>query len=212
MLIAGIVLIVLQVVGLAGSFIGGHNPFNAPILEVIGYFLAGILGVILIVFHCLRKKKKSAAKDNAKSELAVTSDRAELKKVLQDIENDPDRYFMEKSLADKYTRMFNQPFDSVVVRSDFTINGKKCTMYGFSPLYLHSCSVGGFCYFIEVQDYKLRYFASEWSYNNTFYLCEWEFEGERKTAHLNYGEVVSSVGDMMNHSENIKKKLHEILT
>lgn len=219
MLIAGIVLIILQCLGVASAFIGGRNPFNAHPVELLGYFLVGIIGVILIICHYVRKKKKANAnKRTAQKEIAVTADREqELTKVLQDLETEPERYYMNKSLADRYTRMFNEPFDRVINKSEFIINGNKCTMYGFSPLYLNECLKGGynigrFGYFIEVQGDKARYFASEWSYNNTFFLCEWEFDGERKTVHLNYGEVVSSIADISNHAENIKKNLKEILT
>ena len=58
MKIAGIILIVLQVVAVIGSFIGGRNPFKGGIPELIGFFLLGIIGVILLIAYYIKKNKK----------------------------------------------------------------------------------------------------------------------------------------------------------
>lgn len=57
MKIAGIVLIVLQALVVLGSLIGGKNPFAGGIFEIIGYFLVGIIGVILLVIGIKKNKK-----------------------------------------------------------------------------------------------------------------------------------------------------------
>ena len=58
MKVAGIILIVLQVIAFIGSFIGGRNPFTAGIPEMIGFFLIGIIGVILLISYFIKKNKK----------------------------------------------------------------------------------------------------------------------------------------------------------
>ena len=63
MKIAGIVLIVLQCLGVIGGIIVGRNPFAGGIAEAVGYFLFGIVGVILLVADHMRKKKKNDNKD-----------------------------------------------------------------------------------------------------------------------------------------------------
>lgn len=162
--------------------------------------------------------KENISQNSTLNSIAVTDNfDKNNEKLFSDLLEDPDRYTMDKDLAEKYTRMFKEPFDQVIAKSEFIVNNKKCAMYGFSPLYLNRCirsgfDIGRFAYFVVVQGDKPRYFASEYSFNNTFVLCEWEFEGENKTGHINYGDVVSSVSDMLNHSSNIKKKLQEILT
>ena len=58
MKIAGIMLIILQVLAVIGSFIGGRNPFRAGFLQLIGFFLLGIIGVILLIVYYVKKNKK----------------------------------------------------------------------------------------------------------------------------------------------------------
>lgn len=118
---------------------------------------------------------------------------------------------MNKILADKYTEMFRQSFGNVIHEENIIINGKNCVIYRFSPVTPEFNMIGGFSHFIEVQGDTARYFASERSFNNTFVLCEWVFDGEKKTKHINYGTVVSSVADTLNITSNTLKKLKEIL-
>lgn len=60
MKIAGIIFIVLQIIAVIGGIIGaangGRNPFAGGIWELIGYFIFGIIGVILLVLHHNNKK------------------------------------------------------------------------------------------------------------------------------------------------------------
>ena len=58
MKIAGIILIILQVIAIIGSFLGGRNPFTSGFLEMIGYLISGIIGVILLIVHHIKKNKK----------------------------------------------------------------------------------------------------------------------------------------------------------
>ena len=58
MKIAGIVLIVLQVLAIIGTVIAGRNPFKAGLLELIGYFSLGIIGVTLLIIYYVKKNKK----------------------------------------------------------------------------------------------------------------------------------------------------------
>ena len=58
MKIAGIILIILQIIAVIGSFIGGRNPFTVGIPELIGFFLIGIIGVILLIVYYVKKNKK----------------------------------------------------------------------------------------------------------------------------------------------------------
>ena len=58
MKVAGIMLIVLQIVAVIGSFIGGRNPFKTGLIELIGFFLMGIIGIILLIAYYIKKNKK----------------------------------------------------------------------------------------------------------------------------------------------------------
>ena len=58
MKIAGIILIILQIIAVVGSFIGGRNPFTVGFPGLIGYFIFGIIGVILLIIYYVRKNKK----------------------------------------------------------------------------------------------------------------------------------------------------------
>lgn len=60
MIFAGIILVVLQVIAVIGSLIAGGNPFAGGLFGTIGYFLFGIIGVILIIVGISRKNKNSA--------------------------------------------------------------------------------------------------------------------------------------------------------
>lgn len=51
---AGIILLVLQAIGLIGGLIGQSLPTSLP--GLIGYFLCGIIGIILI---CKAKSKEN---------------------------------------------------------------------------------------------------------------------------------------------------------
>ena len=56
MKIAGIILIVLQVVVTLTSLVAGGNPFAGGLFGTIGYFLCGIIGVILLIVYHKRNK------------------------------------------------------------------------------------------------------------------------------------------------------------
>ena len=57
MKIAGIILIVLQVLAVIGSLIAGRNPFKAGLIELIGYFIFGIIGITLLIIYYIKKNK-----------------------------------------------------------------------------------------------------------------------------------------------------------
>ena len=56
MVIAGIVLFVLQVLAVTGSFIAGRNPFDGSLLETFSYFIIGTVGIIFIIAGKKNKK------------------------------------------------------------------------------------------------------------------------------------------------------------
>ena len=58
MKIAGIILIILQVIAVIGSFLGGGNPFKTGFFGLIGYFIFGIIGTILLIVYSVKKNKK----------------------------------------------------------------------------------------------------------------------------------------------------------
>ena len=62
MKIAGIILIVIQIIatvgGIIGAVAGGTNPFAGGFWGLLGYFAFGIIGVILLIIHHNRKNKK----------------------------------------------------------------------------------------------------------------------------------------------------------
>lgn len=58
MKIAGIVLIILQFISLIPSLAAGDNIFSHGFANLLGRFLIGIVGVILLVIACKREKKE----------------------------------------------------------------------------------------------------------------------------------------------------------
>ena len=63
MKIAGIILIVLEAVSIAGAIANGSLPEiigNAEIIKLIGFLLPGIIGAILLAVSAKKKKKKSS--------------------------------------------------------------------------------------------------------------------------------------------------------
>lgn len=223
MQIAGIILIVLQVVGIIGALIGGRNPFSGGFFETLGYFLIGITGVILLIVARIRKKKQNNdSTQNKHIEIAPINNDRNISKDLNDlycqvdtlisIDTNDNDYKMKQELSDKYTRMFRQSFDNVINREIFTINNYRCVMYRFSPITSDFDKIGGFSHMIIVLQSTPRYFTSEHSFDNKFVLCEWIFTGEIESVHINYGNIVSSIADTLNITANIQKKLKEILT
>lgn len=138
------------------------------------------------------------------------SDEETLADMITRLEADAE-YKMDDALVSKYTKMFKQPFKKILCEEEIFINNKKCLLYRFSPSVIDTATIGTFLYFIIVPGAATRYFASEYSFNNTYVLCEWQFDGEKEIAHINYGEVVSSINDLFYHVANIKNKLKEIL-
>ena len=65
MKIAGIVLLIIQAIGLVGAILNGHfadifSAFNIfSLAELLGFCLPGIIGAILIVIGIKKAKKKS---------------------------------------------------------------------------------------------------------------------------------------------------------
>ena len=57
MKIAGIVLICLQALAVFGAIVGGGLPTG--IAELLGFFAAGIIGIILLIVAKKKEKKKS---------------------------------------------------------------------------------------------------------------------------------------------------------
>ena len=57
MKIAGIILIIVQVISVIGTAMAGVNIFDYPLPNVIGRFIFGIVGAILLVISYKRKKK-----------------------------------------------------------------------------------------------------------------------------------------------------------
>lgn len=119
------------------------------------------------------------------------------------------RYILDKYIMAKYTKMFRQPFDQVVSTEQFIIHDHECILYRFSPRYVFG--IGDFCFMIEVKGNNTRYFASEYSFHCTYVLCEWVFKNEKEVAHINYGDVVSRIEDLLIHTEIVKERLEEIL-
>lgn len=67
MKVAGIILIVLQLIVTIVSIIAGDNPFNDGICEIIGYFLVGIIGIILLIVDYRRKEKQKSKQEQDKT-------------------------------------------------------------------------------------------------------------------------------------------------
>lgn len=59
MFVTGIILVIIQVIGIISSFIGGKNPFQGGVTHFLGYFLFGIIGIVLIVVSKKREKNKT---------------------------------------------------------------------------------------------------------------------------------------------------------
>lgn len=118
-------------------------------------------------------------------------------------------YILDKNIMAKYTKMFRQPFNQVVSTEKFIIHDYECILYRFSPRYV--LGIGDFCFMIEVKGNTTRYFASEYSFNRTYVLCEWVFKNEKEVAHINYGDVVSRIEDLLIHTEIVKERLEKIL-
>lgn len=64
MIITGIILIALQILAIASSLIGGNNPFQQGIAGTLGYFLIGIIGIVLIIIGCRRKNNTTLKNKN----------------------------------------------------------------------------------------------------------------------------------------------------
>ena len=219
--IAGIILIVIQCLATTGSLIGGNNPFRGGFLYSLGFFALGIIGIILLIIYLYRNDNTNSKNINNETQNNTETNLINVENEIQSTEeqyeskNDFNNYLIDKKVSEKYKRMFKRPFDEIQSIEIFMINNYKCYLYKFKTLAKHlatpKLAIGGFCYFIKVKTNKKRYFASEYSFDNTYVLCEWVFEGEKELKHINYGAVVSSNKDMFNHLENIKQKLKEIL-
>ena len=67
MLIAGIVLLALQIIGTFGTIMGNSFPTSIP--GIIGHFLLGIVGsILLIVGYCKKYNKDDGNNKDDKSE------------------------------------------------------------------------------------------------------------------------------------------------
>lgn len=63
MKIAGIILLILQVIAIIGGIFNGSLPEmirNAEIIQLIGFFFFGIIGAILLAVSVKKKNKKIA--------------------------------------------------------------------------------------------------------------------------------------------------------
>lgn len=110
---------------------------------------------------------------------------------------------------ENFSRMFRQSFGNVIDDENIKINGQNAIIYTFNPA---TCrSMGDFAYMVELSGAKPRYFASEYSYGKTFVLCEWEFDGEKETRHINYGPIVNSITEKNKHQRVLLNKIEEIL-
>lgn len=70
MIVAGTILVILQVIAVISSFIAGRNPFSGGLWFSIGYFLFGIIGIILIIIGTDKKKEKfDKQQNNAKKDI-----------------------------------------------------------------------------------------------------------------------------------------------
>ena len=65
-IVAGAVLLILQVMSMAGTMMEGTNPFEEGFAYLIGYFAIGIIGVILLVKGI--KDLNNSDDDNNKAE------------------------------------------------------------------------------------------------------------------------------------------------
>lgn len=59
MIATGVVFVVLQILAVGSSFLSGKNPFERGVADGLGYFLIGIIGVILIIVGYRRKSAKN---------------------------------------------------------------------------------------------------------------------------------------------------------
>lgn len=59
MIIAGFVLILLQIVATVASYAAGYNPLGGILPNVIGYLMIGIVGLILLIVGYRRKRKRN---------------------------------------------------------------------------------------------------------------------------------------------------------
>ena len=59
MIIAGIILICLQVIVIIVSYSVGLNPLGGILPNVIGYLMIGIVGLILLIVGYRRKRKRN---------------------------------------------------------------------------------------------------------------------------------------------------------
>ena len=160
MKIAGIILIVLQALGIISSFISGQNPFAHGSAFMLGYFLCGFIGIGLLIGAASKKKKQKRSQAAAEAESVkqkqapdVKSDHASISKSVdewQDEEQKTSGYHMDEALKAKFTRMFRQPFSQVVNEEEFTVKQKKCVVYYFRISYATS-AVGAFLQMIEVK-------------------------------------------------------------
>lgn len=58
MKIAGIILLVVQVLSIIGTAMAGDNIFDYPFPNLIGRFIFGIVGIVLLVIYYKRKREK----------------------------------------------------------------------------------------------------------------------------------------------------------
>lgn len=90
MIITGIILIALQVFVSTSSFLlGGKNPFEHGFAGAIGYFLIGIIGIVLIIVGC-RRKNNANLKDGNDSftESEINEDIVEDKNDINDLKDE----------------------------------------------------------------------------------------------------------------------------
>lgn len=130
-----------------------------------------------------------------------------MKKIYDDLLGDDD-YHINEAKEKRFTKMFRQPFSNVIHEESTTVYGYDAVLYTFNP---NDLMIGSFIYMIEVFTDKPRYFASEYSYDNKYVLCEWTFEEDKKQSHLNYGPIVDSPKDIINHHSRLLSKVASIL-
>ncbi len=59
MIIAGIILICLQVIIIVVPYAVGSNPLGGSLPNVLGYLIFGIIGIILLIVGYRRKQKRN---------------------------------------------------------------------------------------------------------------------------------------------------------
>lgn len=110
----------------------------------------------------------------------------------------------------RFRSMFKSSFGKVIYIEDKVLNDCQASIYTFDVPCAQSY-ITGFMYMIEVMSIKPRYFASEYSSNSTYFLCEWEFDKCTCSKHINHGCIVENIGELLCHRKRFISRVEAIL-